>query len=104
MNIPEEAIKAATDAVGEYDDYPELYARSALEAAAPFLGLPRTITTVEELDALPMDAVIRDADEYVWERWSLLAKNTNWRCAGAPDLTDDEIALPAVVLWEPGNV
>ncbi|MCW2132902.1 hypothetical protein [Arthrobacter sp. VKM Ac-2550] len=62
---------------------------------------PRTITTAEELDALPMDTVIRDADEYVWERWSLLSRNNDWRCAGAPDLADDDIALPVTVIWEP---
>lgn len=62
---------------------------------------PRTITTKDELDALPMDTVIRDDDEYVWERWSLFAKTTNWRCAGAPDLEGDEVALPADVIWEP---
>lgn len=112
--LPERMIEAAAQAMDENynpDRYPVLsamfsdYARVALEAAAPFIlaqtRKPRTITTKDELDALPMDAVIRDDDEYVWERWALLTKNTDWRCAGAPDLVDDDISLPAVVLWDP---
>lgn len=60
---------------------------------------PRTITTAEELDALPVDAVIRDDEGYVWERWG--ADPTYWDCAGVPDWESNLINLPAIVLWEP---
>lgn len=91
-------LKLACKAEGctwQGDFYTE-HARHQAELIAP-----RIITTAEELDALPMDTVIRDADEYVWDRWSLLAMPFNWRCAGYPKLTDDKISFPAVVLLDP---
>jgi hypothetical protein len=99
--IPEAAVEAAEarirtmllrvesggDALG--------IAVAALEAAAPHLRKPRTITTVEELDELPVGSVIRDSLKRVFERWHL----AGWQCAG-PTLKH-EIVLPVTVLDEP---
>ncbi|UUG70011.1 hypothetical protein SEA_ZUCKER_52 [Arthrobacter phage Zucker] len=61
----------------------------------------RTVNTAEELDGLPFETVIRDAEGHVLERW------------GAPDeglwttvmvnayIPRDDIALPVTVLYEP---
>ncbi|MET4059973.1 hypothetical protein ABIB35_001518 [Arthrobacter sp. UYP6] len=57
---------------------------------------PRIITTVEELDALPFETVIRDAIGGVFERWNL----AGWQKAG-PSLGAHDPRLPASVLSEP---
>lgn len=69
---------------------------------------PRTITTTEELDALPGGAVIRDNDGDVFEA----VRCTGDAGAGVPDyncwdqiaetwpMDSDKIALPATVLDE----
>ena len=54
---------------------------------------PRTITTVEELDALPERSVVRDATTDVLERLG-----GRWYCGDFPGLAP---TLPATVLWEP---
>jgi len=58
---------------------------------------PRTITTLEELDALPMESVLKSAEGNVWE--SLVG---GWfeTCSRACHIASD-IALPATVLYEP---
>ena len=67
---------------------------------------PRTITTVEELDALPYESVIVDAYDtpYVCERHKLDGTCNEWRMAGMGGLfTSDDVLLhgPAAVAWEP---
>ena len=62
----------------------------------------RTITTEEELDALPVGSVIKDRDRDVCQRF-----RTGWRATiheehDDPWLTDTlEVDLPATVLYEP---
>jgi len=64
---------------------------------------PRTVTTVEELDALPKGAVVMGADGYVARRfpggWRVLVVEP----ASSPWLTDtlEDVDLPATVLHEP---
>ena len=62
------------------------------------VSAPRTITTREELDALPRRTVIRDKDGVVCERASIGA---GWYTT---ETTSDQtafITLPATVLWAP---
>jgi SAM-dependent MidA family methyltransferase len=65
---------------------------------------PRTITTAEELDALPVDTVIRTAGGRVYEKgcypddkefpfWSMTNEQREFGSRQVP--------LPATVLWEP---
>jgi hypothetical protein len=57
---------------------------------------PRTVTTVEELDALPELSVIRNPD-WVWER-----SESEWFGAGSEQATPPRnIFLPATVLYAP---
>ncbi|MBT2537232.1 hypothetical protein [Arthrobacter sp. ISL-69] len=62
---------------------------------------PRTVTTVEELDALPVGSVLIDGDGDICQRL-----RTGWRAVidercGNPWLTDTlEVDLPATVLHE----
>jgi hypothetical protein len=79
------------------------------EAALPFIfhgtkalaGLgyrkPRTITTPEELDALPENTVIRDAEpatmQFMGGKWWSVGSSLAWDA--------DTIDFPAVVLYEP---
>ena len=70
--------------------------KAAVDILAAGYRKPRTITTAEELDALPVDSVVRD-DEMVW-----LRGNSEWytpmTTAGYASM---HINLPATVLWEP---
>lgn len=62
---------------------------------------PRSITTVEELDALPFEAVVRDAEGHVLERWGD-ADEVLWTTVMVNAfIPRDAIALPAAVLYEP---
>lgn len=76
-----------------------------LAAAAEQHYRPR-VETVEQLDALPSDAVVLDEQGWAWQRhtdpdvgvWIPAAFNST-------DLVDDEMTpeLPAVLLWSPGG-
>jgi len=60
---------------------------------------PRTITTVEELDALPFETVIRDADRHVLERWGTTGELL-WATMMVGKFIDrNDITLPATVLY-----
>lgn len=58
---------------------------------------PRTVTTAEELDALPHHTMIYTADgdhaEHVYDQWFIPGVNYRY--------TSATIALPATVTWEP---
>ena len=61
------------------------------------LDKARTIRTVEELAALPVDAVVVAADEIIHERGS-----GRWFIPGLSDpVRVQEIPLPARILWLP---
>lgn len=61
---------------------------------------PRTINTVEELDALPFETVIRDGDECVLERWGDL-EESGWVTVMVTSFVPrDQITLPATVIYE----
>lgn len=63
----------------------------------------RTITTVEELEALPCGSVILDRDGDAWQRFRL-----GWTCTDRAFNTVDQpssslayVLAPAFLLWEP---
>jgi len=58
---------------------------------------PRTITTVEELDALPEGSVVRSGEGAVWESDSGVWYETASRLLHVVS----DIALPATVLYAP---
>lgn len=60
---------------------------------------PRTVTTIEELEALPGNSVVRDNGVgYVWDK----ADGELWWRAGVDDeYHADKIKLPATVLYVP---
>ena len=57
----------------------------------------RIITTVEELDSLPLNTIILDAEELPLYRDDSM-RVPEW-CFGDNAV---EVRLPAIVLWEPG--
>jgi hypothetical protein len=62
--------------------------------------LRRTVTTAEDLDALTFEAVIRDAEGHVLERWGdqeIVLWGTIMTARYVPS---DQIALPVTVLFE----
>jgi hypothetical protein len=88
---------------------------NAREAALPFifhgtkalaeLGYrkPRIISSHEELDTLPQDAVVRDAEGFVFDRDRIITPPhpLRWHPAGvAADVDSEVIELPATVLHE----
>jgi hypothetical protein len=62
---------------------------------------PRTITTVEELDALPHEAVVQDAGGFILEHWEE-PEDRIWKAAGNEwAWSTDDITLPAQLLYAP---
>lgn len=105
MNIPDEAVEAAAKAMSanwkamhtnESLGFQRMLAVRALEAAAPHLMAPRVVTTVEELDALPLNTIILDAEELP------LYKDDSMRvpewCFGDDPV---DVHFPATVIHEP---
>lgn len=79
----------------------ERAARAVLRKLAA-LPAPRTITTVEELEALPYESIVLDADD---DHLMLVADGEGGSYWVRFDDTDfyltSDIALPAMVLWAP---
>lgn len=65
------------------------------------MSKPRTITTLEEVEALPAYSLIEEYDGF--KRLRLF--NGRWLLGAATGGTDesDTIELPAIVLYEPGE-
>lgn len=83
-------------------DMSEVLDRTADAILAAGYRKPRTITTVEELDALADDSIILDAESVDWRRNGNLNFTPTWQTSLADDFAfKDAIALPATVLWEP---
>ena len=62
---------------------------------------PRTITTVEELDALPVGSVVMDADAYVGRK-ERDTGGSEWGVSLHKYSKESRaFTLPATVLWEP---
>ena len=63
---------------------------------------PRTITTREDLDALPEATVIRDVDGMVCEHVNLGTRGMQWLAVGIDETYPvQNPTLPATVLWTP---
>jgi hypothetical protein len=78
------------------DDKNNWYPQADAILAAGY-SKPRTVTTVEDLDALPHHAMIHTAEgdhmEHVYDQWLIPG------VGGA--YGSDSVALPVSVLWEP---
>jgi hypothetical protein len=80
---------------------------TAREIAAGILAAeyrkPRTITTAEELDALPHEAVVRSSFGVTHEKcFDFVSEATFWSAIGSEDEhTAGKIGLPAAVLYSP---
>lgn len=95
----------ARDALADLIDEHSFQARSYSEAAADAVlaegyRKTHTVTTFDELDALPLATVIRDAAGFVFEHW----KNTpdeavQWAQVGYHDPSNP--ILPGTVLYVP---
>jgi hypothetical protein len=59
----------------------------------------RTVRTVEELDALPMETMIRDNEGDPWLRRA----DAGWECHFNLARVGIADYLPALVLWTPGD-
>jgi len=63
---------------------------------------PRTVTTVEELDALANESLILDATSKCREGLTSIEGRNWWRAMGPSKVLESkDIALPATVLHEP---
>ena len=89
---------------GDRDDR-MTWPRSIFDAATAILAAgyskPRTITTTEELDALGFQAVVRDAEDYVLERWGEPEEQMWATPMNSAWIRSTEVTLPATVLYEP---
>ena len=130
MNIPDEAVDAAVDALlgSTFGDRPGVNgeefvvaARAALEAAATHLTArafsegqmsilttgyrkPYTVTTAAELDALSIGSVVRSSNGTVYERDHVKTNpgDTTWwmETGSSRDYQSSSISLPATVIYE----
>ena len=123
MNISDEAVEASakvmSEAAGDANSFNPAagvhhhgepvnkwrhVARAALAAAAPHLMAPRTITTVEELEALPVESMVRDGLGFTYDKWwDEDGSEYNWWATTGDrrEYSSKKIALPATVLHEP---
>ncbi|GAA3289182.1 hypothetical protein ACFFON_15370 [Arthrobacter citreus] len=92
----EAAVEAAAQALWQVQPLTRENVRAAARRALEAAG-PRTITTVEEVSALPNGSQIQDADPALCEK-----VNGRWYITGSDyDYGDIHITLPATVLHEP---
>jgi hypothetical protein len=115
MNEQRELVVIVHDAMfrGDHREDPMTYPREVFVAADAILAAgyakPRTITTVEELDALPIGSVIRtsgvedECDPRVAVKAAFWHNESEWFTADDSEwcLSSDELDdLPATVLYE----
>jgi hypothetical protein len=98
-------VRNLTDPDCRYHDVPPEVAREILEAAAPHLK-PRAITTAEELDALPIGAVVlsetytgQSGQQISFQRWD----DGDWHRGARSSDTHPDNFLPATVIYEPAD-
>lgn len=97
VSIPSGVAEKEWDEKREHNDYAYTLADSLIAAG---YRKPRTVTTAEALGALPFEAVIRDAEGHVLERWGD-AEHVQWSTPGCKWFVPaDQIALPVTVLYE----
>jgi hypothetical protein len=98
------SIIMAVDEAGNWDPDPMMYASYGDAILAAGYRKPRTITTVEELDALLNKALIRTQHGEYREAAKLVGGENIWRKMGpAKVLSSSDLAawhLPATVLHE----
>ena len=114
-DILAEAIRTGLDAQRDADDFGywdiddnciDTHAFSAdglAEHVAAAYREARTITTREQLEALPGESVIRDVDGMIFERTRDHSINRRvWSAIGTDEqLYGSAVELPALILWLP---
>ena len=90
-------------AVGNFVSRPKAYDGRADAILAAGYRKPRTITTVEELDALPDGTIILSEVGGCWEAGEWRGHGMNWwKEPGRREIAHSEdLALPATVLYTP---
>ena len=70
------------------------YRRSREQACA--------ITTVEQLDALPDEAIVRSNSGVSWHKSSRYDPTEPWWCTGSEiESPSEDVRLPALLIWHP---
>lgn len=89
---------------GNPDNYIRLDANAShkvIELLKPHLAVAQpVVNSVEELDALPHETVIRDSKDFVFERIVQHGKDPEW-WSTTDFLNETEVTLPARVLYRP---
>lgn len=63
---------------------------------------PVVVSTIEELDALPLHTVLRDRQSDIWESYIEPGGLKAWGCTGDTEpRSKNWVALPAAVLFRP---
>lgn len=95
------AAVIADSAVPRDGAYVIVPAEAAAEVLAAGWHLPRIITSLNSLDALEVETIIRDADGFPKEKQTG-PEGEYWAAPGHRRAFDPhEIWLPVTVLWEP---
>ena len=77
--------------------------RVAARVLAAGYRKPRQVTTVEELDALPVESIVRDATGFTWDKWwdDDGHEFSWWATTGdRTEYSPKRVNLPATVLYE----
>lgn len=80
-----------------YDETCEAWRNYADAILAAGLTRPRVVETAEELEALPLGAIVRGGDGCAYERFSKNGDPSTWFVAGLSDA--NRPPLPATVLF-----
>lgn len=108
-----DALSRASDTISDrydgngYEGTANEIAEDAIRAylAALPTAQPRTVETVEQLDALPAETVIKAADGNVYEQNTLDPRlSAQWVATGSKyPVVPECVELPATVLWAPAE-
>lgn len=83
---------------GKPTDRAFIYADAILAAGYRREPEPRVVTTVEELDALPLATVVQSEVGGIWEKWG---KSAWYETGSAQRHLSKDLELPATVLFAP---
>lgn len=103
MSVEKASVAIYKTLNGRYGDFNGSDADDAADAIAAAGLLPRVVETVEELDALPARAVVRESGGTVWDRASHAYSDDLrwWQPGEEDDYPSSVITLPATVLYQP---
>lgn len=98
--LNQKAFEYAEDHCATYGEYSTFREQLRMGIKAYLAVAQPVVTTQEELDALPHETVIRDSQDFVFEKIGLHGKDPEWWCT-TDFLNETKVTLPVRVLYRP---